>query len=87
MINCFIAQIIDMRLNGKRTDLERRIIGVKFLGIDVCSDAKLGRRCFEQFRILTFALGLLDIPGDRILQTSLAIHRGKVHRAINYRVA
>lgn len=76
-----------MRLDGKRTDLERRVTGAEFLCIDVRSNAKLGRRCFKLPRTLTFALGPLDILGDRMLKTSLAIHRGKVHRAINDRVA
>ena len=76
-----------MRLDGKRANLKRRVTGAEFLCIDVRSNAKLGRRCLERLRILAFALGPRDIPGDRMLKTSLAIHRSKVHRAINDRVA
>ena len=85
--DCVNAQIVDVRLDGKRADLERRVIGAEFLCIDVRSNAKLGRRCLEQLRVLTFALSPADIPGDRMSQISLAIPRGKVHRAINDRVA
>ena len=87
MINCFIAQIIDVRLDGKRANLKRRVIGAEFLYIDVRSDVKLWRRYLDHLRILTFALRPADIPGDRMSQISLAIPRGKVHRAINDRVA
>ena len=66
MINCFIAQIIDVRLDGKRTDLERRVIGAEFFCIDVRSDVKLWRRYLDHLRILTFALCPTDIPGDRM---------------------
>lgn len=42
MINCFIAQIIDVRLDGKRADLERRVVGAELLCIDVRSDVNSG---------------------------------------------
>lgn len=85
--DCVNAQIIDVCLDRKRADLERRVIGAEFLCIDVRSNAKLGRRCLEQPRVLAFALSPADILGDRMSQISLAIPRGKVHRAINDRVA
>ena len=85
--DCVNAQIIDVCLDRKRADLERRVIGAEFLCIDVRSNAKLGRRCLERLRILAFALSPADIPGNRMSQISLAIPRGKVHRAINDRVA
>ena len=85
--DCVNAQIIDVCLDRKRADLERRVIGAEFLFIDVRSNAKLGRRCLERLRVLAFTLSPADIPGNRMLQISLAIPRGKVHRAINDRVA
>ena len=66
MINCFIAQIIDVRLDGKRADLERRVVGAELLCIDMRSDVKLWRRYLDHLRILTFALRPTDIPGDRM---------------------
>ena len=87
MINCFIAQIIDVRLDGKRANLERRVIGAEFLCIDVRSNIELGCLRLKPPRTLTFTLGPVDIPGDSMLQISLAIHSGKVHRAINDSIA
>ena len=57
--DCVNAQIVDVCLDGKRADLEKRVIGAEFLCIDVRSNAKLGRRCFKLPRTLTFALGPL----------------------------
>ena len=87
MINCFIAQIINVRLDGKRANLKRRVTGAEFLCIDVRSNIELGCRRLKLPHTLTFTLGPVDIPGDRMLKISLAIHSGKVHRAINDRVA
>ena len=84
--DCVNAQIIDVRLDGKRADLERRVTGAEFLCIDIRSNIELGCRRLKLPRTLTFTLGPVDIPGDRMLKISLAIHSGKVHRTINDRV-
>lgn len=64
--DCVNAQIVDVRLDGKRADLERLVVGAELLGIDVRSDVKLWRRYLDHLRILTFALRPTDIPGDRM---------------------